>query len=250
LGLERIDIFLRKDEPLGFFRRHKIMKMIRRRLRFEPVAYILGYRYFYQDKFSVNPDVLIPRPDTEHIIYTAEKIGKERGGFKRILDIGVGSGAITVSLARLFPDAAVIGIDIATETAGKNVRSLGVFNVHILYQDVMALEPSPGTMFDLIVSNPPYLSDDDMERLSPEVRDYEPYDALYGGPDGMDFYRRIAEISGGLLDEKGIILLETDYKWERAAKIFAEKGYFVQTPVKDYNQFERVLVVRKTLPES
>ena len=114
----------------------------------------------------------------------------------------------------------------------------------------MELEPSPGTKFDLIASNPPYLSDEDMLKLSPEVRDYEPYDALYGGPDGMDFYRRIADIAGGLLTDNGILLLETDFKWKQVSGIFAAKGFFVQLPIKDYNHFERVLVVRKTLPES
>ncbi|NPV02220.1 MAG: peptide chain release factor N(5)-glutamine methyltransferase [Brevinematales bacterium] len=250
LGLERIDIFLRKDEKLGIFRKSRIMKMIRRRLAFEPVAYIIGYRYFYLDKFKVDPTVLIPRCDTEHIIYTAETLGKERGGFRRILDIGAGSGAITVSLAKLFPDAAVIGIDLFTGTAERNIKALGASNAYILRQDVMELEPSPGTKFDLIASNPPYLSDEDMEKLSPEVRDYEPADALYGGPDGMDFYRRIADIAGGLLTDDGVILLETDFKWEQVSEIFAAKGFFVQQPVKDYNHFERVLVVRKTLPES
>lgn len=250
LGLERIDVFLRKDEPLGFFRRRRMMKMVRRRLNFEPVAYILGYRYFYLDKFIVNPTVLIPRCDTEHIIYTAEKLGKERGGFRRILDIGAGSGAITISLARLFPDAAVIGIDLFTEVAEKNAAKLGVSNVHILRQDVMELKASPGTPFDLIVSNPPYLSAEDMEKLSPEVRGYEPYEALYGGGDGMDFYRRIADIAGGLLSEDGVILLEVDYKWQRVSEIFAAKGFYIQLPIKDYNQFERVLAVRKTLPKS
>ncbi|OHD53574.1 MAG: protein-(glutamine-N5) methyltransferase, release factor-specific [Spirochaetes bacterium GWF1_51_8] len=247
-GLERIDILADKDREAGFLKKRRALKMIERRLANEPVAYILGYRHFYLDKFIVTPDVLIPRCDTEHIIYTAERYGKQRGGYKRILDIGTGSGAIAVSLARVFPDSAVIGIDVVTRIAEKNVRALGVSNVHILFQDMMELEPAPGTLFDLVVSNPPYLSGGDMKNLAPEVRDYEPDGALYGGLDGLDYYRRIAELLPGLLDSKGMLLLETDYKWREVSEVFMRKGYPTLEIVKDYNGIERVLAIGKTHP--
>ncbi len=158
--------------------------MVARRAKREPLQYILGSQEFMGLEFEVSPAVLVPRYDTETLVEEAVKRSKDA---KRILDIGVGSGCIAVSLAKALPGADVFGVDISLDAlavAGKNARRNGVDVT--LFSGSM-FEAVDGKTFDLIVSNPPYIPTSDLTGLQPEVRDYEPREALDGGADGLEF---------------------------------------------------------------
>jgi release factor glutamine methyltransferase len=243
LGVERASLSLNKRTNVGRWNEHLIARDIRRRARFEPVAYILGYKDFFQDRFSVSRGSLIPRADTEHLLYAVQNTGRK---FSRAIDIGTGSGAIAVSLSRLFPDSAIYAVDKATRHARKNIDKLGTSNIQLVKADFLKTSSLlPGKTFDLIVSNPPYLSDLDLKNLGKDARLYEPFRAFYGGPDGHLFYRKIADFARERLEEGGIIVLETDHKWETVKGIFQKAGFPRWEMIRDYNGLERVLVISK-----
>lgn len=244
LGLERNELFLNKENRVGLFKQFLIERDISRRRRFEPVAYILGYKYFFHDKFLVSRGTLIPRADTEHLLYAVQNTGRT---FKNIIDIGTGSGAIAVSLSRIFPSAFITALDIKISQARKNIRKLGVRNVRLIKKDFLG-HPHlfPKEKFDLIVSNPPYLSKEDMKNLGKDARFFEPRRAFYGGTDGMDFYKKIADFADAHLQKDGLVILETDHKWKMVREIFWNRGYHHIEMNQDYNGLDRVLVISRT----
>lgn len=243
LGLERNELFLNRERVLTTAQRSRIERDTVRRARFEPVAYILGYKYFFHDKFLVFRGVLIPRADTEHLIYAVQNTGRT---FKNVLDIGTGSGAIAVSLSRVFPSASITALDVRLAAARRNIRSLGIRNVRLVRKNFMRPGNSfSGKKFDLIVSNPPYLSKEDMNSLGEDAKRYEPRRAFYGGKDGMDFYRKIAEFAGKHLENDGLIVLETDHKWKQVREIYWKEGFHHIEVFQDYNGLERTLIVSK-----
>lgn len=241
LGIERSSLFLEKNRKIGFLEKNRIGSDIRRRARFEPVAYILGYKDFFQDRFLVSRGSLIPRADTEHLLYAVQETGRK---FSRIIDVGTGSGAIAVSLARLFPDSAITALDKNIRHVRLNVKRLGTGNIKIVKADFLK---GPASLkegnYDLIVSNPPYLSEDDLKNLGRDARSYEPMRAFYGGKDGLVFYRKLAEFSREHLEPNGLIVLETDHKWEAVREIFRQAGFTRCEMKKDYNGLDRVLVI-------
>lgn len=243
LGIERGMLSLKKKNRIGLTVRLRIARDVRRRARFEPVAYILGYKDFFQDRFLVSRGVLIPRADTEHLLYAVQNTGRD---FSRIIDIGTGSGAIAVSLARLFPNASIAALDIHIRHARKNILRLNTGNVVPVKADILkGKKLLPGRTFDLIVSNPPYLSRNDLKILGQDAARYEPFRAFYGGPDGHAFHRKIAEFARERLESGGIIVLETDQKWEKVKEIFQIAGFPRWEMIRDYNGLERVLVISK-----
>ena len=176
-----------------------------RRARHEPVQYIIGEQEFFGLTFRVTPDVLIPRPETEHLVEAAlERAGRESA--LRIADIGTGSGAIAVALAHALPRARVTALDISTAAlvvAQENAKSHGVSDrIRFFKSDLLAAVT--GEQFDMIVSNPPYVAEG--EELERQVRDYEPDVALFAGPEGLDVYRRL--IPKAALRPGGWLLLE------------------------------------------
>ena len=209
----------------------------------KPVAYITGQKAFYRDTFFVSPKCLIPRPDTEHLIYTAERLGAA-APFESILDIGTGSGVIAVSLARVFPRSSIDAIDVDIRSAARNLKTLGTEHIRLIHADMMGWNGSD-RQYDLVVSNPPYLTRDEMRRLDPDVSAYEPHLALYGGGDGMQYYRRIAELCTTILKPGGTVILETDTKWRQVIEIFEKRKYIHLETGKDYNGLERTLVFSK-----
>jgi len=178
-----------------------------RRARHEPVQYIVGEWEFFGLKFRVTPDVLIPRPETEHLVEAAlARVDHDQP--VRIADIGTGSGAIAVALAHALPLARVTALDIskaALEVAQGNAQRHGLEDrIRFVASDLLGAVS--GEQFDMIVSNPPYVAEN--EELEAQVRDYEPTSALFAGPDGLDVYRRLIPQAQMALKAGGWLLLE------------------------------------------
>jgi len=180
---------------------------IARRMRHEPVQYITGEQEFFGLTFRVTPNVLIPRPETEHLVEAA-LARVDRHAALRIADIGTGSGAIAVALAHALPNARITALDIspsALAVARENAER-HEFGSRIRFVQSDLLDAVAGGQFDMIVSNPPYVAED--EDLEPQVRDYEPASALIAGPEGLDVYRRLIPQAQAALKPGGWLLLE------------------------------------------
>lgn len=211
--------------------------MLARRETREPLQYILGETEFMGLTFAVRPGVLIPRQDTE--ILCEQALSRLSPGM-RVLDIGTGSGALAVSLARLCPGALVTAVDVseaALSLAGENAARLGA-SVRFLRSD--CFDALGGEVFDMIVSNPPYIPPWEMETLMPEVR-FEPELALSGGEDGLAFYRRIASQARGHLAPGGFLLFEIG--WQQRDAVCAIVGEHIGEPfaLRDYGGNWRVV---------
>lgn len=186
--------------------------LIKRRRQGEPIQYITGETEFYGLPFRVTPDVLIPRPETEHLV---EKVLERAAGFEnpRIVDVGAGSGAIAVTLAHRLPHAEVTAIDLsvpALAVARQNAEINGVAGrIRFLSGDLLA--PVAEERFEIIVSNPPYVPGSDRASLAVEVRDFEPALALFAGDDGLDVYRRLIPAAFAVLTPGGFVALEIGY---------------------------------------
>lgn len=209
IGVEREDFLLNQpieinDETVCTYRR-----LIERRKRFEPVAYITGRKDFFKSTFLVNRSVLIPRPETEVLVEAVlERFGKEE---IQVLDIGTGSGCIALSLALERPGWLVTATDISGEAlkiARQNARRLDVGNVIFIESDIF--ESVKGT-FDLIVSNPPYVAPDEIETLPPDVGDYEPRVALFAEGGGLSFIKRILKEAPRYLIPGGSLFCEMGF---------------------------------------
>jgi release factor glutamine methyltransferase len=205
LGMDRVGLYVNFDKPLTSDELAACRTLVRRRAGREPLQYILGSQDFFGLDFEVSPGVLIPRHDTETLVQQAVNRCPAKA---TILDIGVGSGCIAVALAKTCADSHVYGVDPspkALELAQRNAERHGV-SVTLVKGSLF--EPFEGRKFDLIVSNPPYIPTAELAGLQPEVRDYEPREALDGGPDGLDFYRRIIPSAPPYLEAGGWLLLE------------------------------------------
>lgn len=194
LGTERIKLYMDFEKEVAE-RELKIFKdHIQRRIKREPTAYITGYQPFMSLNFKVNRDVLIPRPETEllveDVIRTAKTINKKA----RLLDIGTGSGAIAVTIAKFIENIDIVATDSSAKALGIAKENAIAHNVQSKIEFVNAdIFPLEASAFDIIVSNPPYIRTDDIKSLQSEVRDYEPVQALDGGRDGLDSFRKIME---------------------------------------------------------
>jgi release factor glutamine methyltransferase len=214
--------------------------MVARRARREPLQYILGTQEFMGLEFEVSPAVLIPRRDTEVLVEEAVKRSLPAA---RILDIGAGSGCIAVALAKALPQAEVWGVEKSPEALALAQRNAGQHGVRMTLFEGSLFEPFPGQTFDLIVSNPPYIPTGDLENLQPEVRDYEPWGALDGGADGLDFYRLIISAAPGYLTLGGWLLFEVGLgQAEAVLGLFAAAGLFGECfTARDAAGIERVV---------
>jgi release factor glutamine methyltransferase len=194
LGLDRVGLYTHFDQPLHPDELARFKQLLLRRLRREPVAYILGKREFWSLPLHVTPDVLIPRPDTETLVSEALRVlGPEKGKNLCFLEIGTGSGAISIALAKELPAARGVATDLSAEAlvvAEENALRCGVRERIRFLQGDLFQPLGNGEAFDLIVTNPPYIPRGDFPSLMPEVRDYEPRIALDGGEDGLNFFRR------------------------------------------------------------
>ena len=216
-GCQRIQLYTDFNKPVDGQVRSKMRELVQRRIQGEPVAYLVGYREFFSLDFHLTPGVFIPRPDTESLVLEAlSKI--EDAKSPRILELCVGSGCISVSLAVQRPDASLTAVDLnplACETSAKNATKHNVSqSVQILQGDLFeALGKRPESneqKYDLLVSNPPYVCTHEIAELERDIRDFEPHAALDGGADGLDIIRIILDQGAAFLKPGGWCILEMD----------------------------------------
>jgi release factor glutamine methyltransferase len=246
LGLDRAAAIAepeRKPEA-GAVRRAR--DHLARRLRGEPVSRILGRREFYGRDFIVSPATLDPRPDTETVVEAALRLLSGISS-PRILDLGTGSGAILVTILCEIDTATGTGTDrsaAALEVARDNAGRLGVGG-RAMFRMADWLAGIDG-WFDLIVSNPPYIRREAIATLEISVRNHDPLEALDGGPDGLDAYRRIAAGAASVLAPGGALILEIGSEQAGAVtSIFGEHGYFCEKVAKDLASRDRVVVLKR-----
>jgi release factor glutamine methyltransferase len=243
LGIDRMGLYLNYDRPLTEEERTAYREMIQRRTAGEPIAYIVGYREFWSLRFSVSPECLIPRPETEHLVEEAVRIGKGLQPPQQVLEIGHGCGAVAIALAKELEEAQIVATDIspgACALAEENAEAHGMGG---RIQFVMGnLFPPREGPFGLICSNPPYIPTEGVLRLAPEVRDYEPLTALDGGVDGLRFFREIAQGAPAFLARGGWILLEMgEGQAPQVRAILQERGFAHIDLIQDYAGIKRVI---------
>jgi release factor glutamine methyltransferase len=214
LAAPREKLYLRLHGRMAADEPRELGELLLRRGRREPLAYILGEKEFWSLRFRVTRDVLVPRPETELLVETALGIIDQRlaGSETTVLDLATGSGAIAVSLAKEKKDIEVWATDIspaALEVARLNAALHNVQQrISFLAGDLFGPVEELRNRFHLVVSNPPYVTESELEGLAPEIRDWEPRLALYGGLDGLDFYRRIAREAPFYLADGGFVVVE------------------------------------------
>jgi release factor glutamine methyltransferase len=221
LGLERLQLYLKFDQSLKEPELEKLRELVKRRATSEPIAYILGKKDFYKNSFVVNKSVLIPRPETETLVEMAADFiesKKPLAGFN-VLDIGGGSGCIGISLAKEFPalsmtiiEKSIAAVEVIKENMLLNqVGNVTVYNLDADEIDTFVQQHSGGKpMFDLIVSNPPYIDIDDKE-VEDNVRKFEPHEALFADDRGHVFLKNWASKYSSLLSENGMMIFEMGY---------------------------------------
>lgn len=244
-GLERIHLYTRREQELGAEQYARYEALIARRARGEPVAYLVGQKEFYALGFAVSPSVLIPRPETEILVEKAIAWAPFQAA---VLEIGVGSGAVIVALAKERTDLGLFGLDISLEalkTARNNARSNGVSDrIHLFVGDALS---AVGARFPLILMNPPYIAQDEAHSLAPDVACYEPAIALFGGNDGLDVIRKVLSMAAGNLLPGGLLLMECGYDQQSSVTrlVEADGGLKVREWISDLGGIPRVVVVEK-----
>ena len=245
LGWDRAAIHARDTDPPpdGFVRAYAVA--IERRTHREPIAYITGVQEFWNRDFAVSPAVLIPRPETELIIEAALS-----SVFGRAADIGTGSGCLAVTLAAECPRARIVATDTsaaALEVARANAVRHAVGD-RVEYRETRYLDDIPGS-FDLIVSNPPYVSDDEYLALAPEVRDFEPRSALASGTDGLDDIAGVLPAAVGHLAPGGRLLLEIGYRHAAAiaSLVAAHVGLQLIDIRNDLQRIPRLAIIERRI---
>ncbi len=250
LGINRIDLYLRHDQPLEKDELFRFKQVIRRRVRREPVAYITGRREFWSIDLKVSSQVLIPRPETELLVEHAQEMMAGRQAV-RVLELGTGSGAICLALATLNPDWWIVGSDIsfkAVALARSNAMDHDLANrVAFMVADWTAAIDPIGPGFDLVISNPPYIKSADLEELEPEIRLFEPRIALDGGQNGLECIEQIVKKAESHLKADGFLMLEIghDQQQEVESLLRDRSAYHQVYSLKDYGGHWRVVVGRR-----
>jgi len=251
LGLKRIDLYLRYDQPLTIDELSIFKTYIKRRINREPVAYIVGVKEFWSMDFAVAKDVLIPRPETECLVESALSLPELGHGPKRILELGTGSGAIILALASERQEYIYFASDRSVEAV-----KLALMNAKFHHLDVKVnffigdwLEPlkNTGQLFDMIISNPPYIRTSDIPNLQPEIYKHEPFKALDGGKDGLYSIKKIILQAHAFLVQKGILLLEIGHDQKDQIKEMIDNCGNYEDVVfkKDYSSYYRTACIRK-----
>jgi release factor glutamine methyltransferase len=252
LHCRRIELYTAFNDPVADDVRSVFRELVRRRAAGEPVAYLVGHREFYSLSFAVTSDVLIPRPETEHLVVQVLELLRDRPAEPppRVVDVGTGSGAIVISVARHAPACRLTAVDIseaALAVARRNARQHDVAErIDFLVSDLLeALPPQPA--FDLVVSNPPYVSQAEWERLGADVRDHEPKLALVAGSTGTETIVRLVSQAAPRLRAGGWLLMEISPMIEPAVRdILQQQGDYQQpSTAKDLAGLARVVAAQR-----
>lgn len=246
LGMDRLHLYVRFDEPLEQAELARYRAAVRRRVQREPVAYITGEKEFMGLAFHVTPAVLVPRPETELVVETAAALLAARPA-PLVADVGTGSGAIAVALLHTLAAARAVAVDISADAlrvAADNAARHGVAErLEFIAGDFLA--PLGERRFDAVLVNPPYVAAPEMKRLPPEVR-CEPAAALYGGQDGLAYYRRLAADGPAHLLPGGYIVCEIGQGQDAAVTaLLRQTGLTVTEVRRDLAKIPRVVVARK-----
>lgn len=245
LKLSEIDIYLRKDIKLSENKQRLLTQVVERLQKHEPIQYVRGTADFYGLTFNVCPGVLIPRPETEELVELIIKENKKGG---RILDIGTGSGCIAITLAHHIPEAQVDAWDVSKEAlsiAQQNVKEIGT-KVNLHQQDVFS-DVNHIKKYDVIVSNPPYIAENERAVMDKNVLEWEPDLALFvPTADPLRFYRRIALLGKDMLDNQGKLYFEINQAYgEETRCMLEELGYENVCVIKDLFGNNRIIKAKK-----
>ncbi|MBS4033593.1 MAG: peptide chain release factor N(5)-glutamine methyltransferase [Ignavibacterium sp.] len=249
LNCKRLDLYLLYDKPLQESEIAKYRDYLKRRSSREPLQYIIGNVEFFGCKFFVDPSVLIPRPETELLVECALKKYLPQDEI-RILDIGVGSGNIAVSILKNLPSSTAVGVDINDDTlsvASKNARENNVIErLELVKFNIFRDDNKTLGNFDMVISNPPYISLNDFHNLEPELKNYEPLLSLTDNSDGYLFYEKIISVSSDLLNNNGRLFFELGKdQYTKVKKMMIENGFLNINIIKDYSDIERVIFGEK-----
>lgn len=246
LGQTTIDYYLGKDIILSSKEMQKLNGILARLLNFEPIQYIQGTARFLERSYHVAPGVLIPRPETEELV---EVMLREIPSDARILDIGTGSGCIAISLSKAFPNAKVTAWDVSEDAlciARRNNDDLQA-SVCFVKQDVLAWRGDGGQYYDVIVSNPPYITESEKQEMERNVLDWEPFSALFvPNNDPLLFYRRIGELGRMMLVDGGRLYFEINRAYgEATAMMLCGQGYTGIRILKDISGNDRFVIAER-----
>ena len=246
LGLDALDIYMGKDIILSSKEMQKLNGILARLLNFEPIQYIQGTARFLERSYHVAPGVLIPRPETEELV---EVMLREIPSDARILDIGTGSGCIAISLSKTFPNAKITAWDVSEDAlciARRNNDDLQA-SVCFVKQDVLAWRGDGGQCYDVIVSNPPYITESEKQEMERNVLDWEPFSALFvPNNDPLLFYRRIGELGRMMLVDGGRLYFEINRAYgEATAMMLCGQGYTGIRILKDISGNDRFVIAER-----
>mgnify|MGYP006131494905 FL=1 len=246
-GYKKIDLYINFEEEVTPKNLKRLREFIKRRVENEPIQYITGVSNFYGRDFYVNKNVLIPRPETEILVNVSiDYLSSKKNPY--IIDVGTGSGCIAITLAKELPSSKVIAIDYSQQAlniAKENAELVGVKNIEFLKLDF--LSENLNYVADAVVSNPPYIAQEDIQSLMIDVKEFEPHRALTDNADGLEFYRILANKLDVILKKKGVLIIEVgrgNHPVE-VKKLFEESGYNDIEMINDYNKDVRVLKIMK-----
>ena len=258
LDCPRINLYTRFDEVPDEEPMTKYREWVKRRAAGEPVAYLVGHKEFYSLKFFVDNNVLIPRPETEHVVVAALEAAKTIDANPlRIIDVGTGSGCVAITLTKQLAEASspkesvIAATDLsseALEVARKNAEAHGVDDkVRFFTGDLLEALPAGSNPVHMIVSNPPYIGQGEINTLTEDVKDHEPHVALFGGQDGTEIIQRLIDQSIPMLLPGGYLIFETSpINIDRCVDLVSKHPEFesVQTE-KDFSKLKRVVIARR-----
>ncbi len=254
LGCSKVDLYLRFDQPVAKPQRDEFKDLIKRATEGEPIAYLIGHKEFFSLDFLVNRSVLVPRPETEVLVqWVIRKVRSEMAGQSgplEILDLGTGSGCIAIALNKFSPiPAKITAVDKsaeAVELAKANAeRNRGKETINFLVGDLFDPVADRERSFSFIVSNPPYVTEEDYARLPRHIKDYEPAQALVAGADGLQVIREIVAQAPKFLKSDGYLAMEIGYNQkDSVAELLAKQGYTEVMFERDSNEIPRVAIGR------
>ena len=247
LSISKVQLYTSFDRPLSNNERSEFRELVKRRLKGEPTAYLIGKKEFWSMDFQVTDDVLIPRPETELIIdFLLDTITNIEKSFS-VLEIGTGSGCISAAIASNFKQSSIIASDInpkSLKIAQKNIQKLG-FTEQVSFLNCDLFNGMDLT-FDFIISNPPYIKTSEIDNLQVEIKEFEPKVALDGGKDGLNIIKTLVNQGKNYLKEDGYLIFEINFDQTDSIKKLVSQNnrYSSFDVIKDYSDLDRVIVLK------